>query len=191
MKKTLVPSAAKIVRFQATKGDLRRGLPICLMLLSLTLSAAAAAQAPGSAAVGDTVTWTVAPQTADDVKPGSRLALVLHGTVLDGWHVYALKQLPDGPTPLRVALDPNDVAVADGSPTGSPPTKVHDPSFNLDTQFYSHAFTVTAPVRVGKHLAAGRQAIPVNVRFQTCTDRICLPPKTVHLSAPITVRADG
>ncbi len=157
-----------------------------MALLSLALPVAAPAQT-----ADETVTWTLAAQSPDAVKPGSRVVLNLRGAVLDGWHVYALTQLPGGPTPLRVALDPNEVATADGAPSGSPSTKSHDPSFDLDTQYYSKTFTVTAPVRLGSHLAAGRQSIPVSVRYQTCTAQICHPPKTVHLSATVNVKADG
>jgi hypothetical protein len=182
---------AQTLRVQLARADLR-GVrrPIGLALLGLTLHGAASAQTADPAR-GDTVTWTLSSPGADAVKPGSRLALTLHGAVLDGWHVYSLKQLPEGPTPLRVTLDPSEVAAADGAPAGSAPSKTHDPAFDLDTQFYAHAFTVTVPVRIGSHLAAGRQLIPVSVRFQTCNGQICQPPKTVRLSAPINVRADG
>ncbi len=137
-------------------------------------------------AAHETVSWTVAAP-AQAVKPGSRATLTLKGAVEEGWHVYALKQLPNGPTPLRVTLDQNAVASANGAPAGSPATKIHDQGFNLDTQFYSHAFTVTLPVRVSAHPAAGTQSIPVSVRFQTCNDRVCQPPKTVHLTAAISI----
>jgi len=159
------------------------------------LQGAAQAQTPDWASANpgrrETVTWTVVPQASDNVKPGARLALTLRGEVSAGWHVYGFRQLPTGPTPLVVKLDPNDVATAAGAPVGSPPVKVHDPSFDLETQYYSQAFTVIVPVRVGPHLAAGRQLIPVSVRYQTCDGQICQPPKTVQLSAAITVRADG
>ncbi len=159
-------------------------------LVGLSLPGAALAQASNDAARGDTVSWTVSAP-ADAVRPGGRLTLTLHGTVLDGWHVYALKQAPLGPTPLRVALDTNDVATADGATAGSPPIKIHDPAFDLETQFYAKPFTVTVPVRLGKHLAAGQQQIPVSVQFQTCNGRVCQPPKTVHLSAAINLPTGG
>jgi hypothetical protein len=178
-----------------TLTHLRALRPVGLALLGLSLQGAASAQTPdqgfGNPTGRETVSWTVSTPAAGAVKPGSRLALTLHGAVQDGWHVYALKQLPDGPTPLRVALDPTDVAMANGAPTGSPTTKLHDPAFDLDTEFYTRDFTVTVPVRVGSHLAAGRQLIPVSVRFQTCNGGICQPPKTVRLSAAVNVRAGG
>jgi len=152
------------------------------------LSLPALAQAPDDVARGETVTWTASVGPDGNFKQGGHLTLTLRGKVLEGWHVYALKQLPEGPTPLRVTVDANDVATADGPPAGSPATKVHDPAFNLDTQFYSRDFTLTVPVRLGSHPIIGQQAIPVSVRFQTCNGRVCQPPKAVHLSAPIGVQ---
>ena len=165
-----------------------RGLPILVagMLLG-PATYGVAAQTPDPAAA-ETVSWSASAHP-DQVKPAGMLTLTLKAQVLDGWHVYALKQLPGGPTPLRITVDPNNIAAASGEPAGSPPLKIHDRSFDLDTQLYSHAFTVTVPVLVGSRPGVGRQLIPVSVRFQTCNDRICQPPKTVRLSAPITVLA--
>jgi cytochrome c biogenesis DsbD-like protein len=147
----------------------------------------AAAVLPGTALAQDvpaaTVSWTIAPQ--DVARPG-RAALTLRGSVVPGWHVYALKQAPEGPTPLLISVAANDVAKPDGAPAGSTPTKIHDPAFNLETQFYSGAFTVTVPVRFKPH-AGGQQVIPVDVRFQTCNGKVCEPPKTVRLTAPVTL----
>jgi DsbC/DsbD-like thiol-disulfide interchange protein len=152
----------------------------------LGLAAPALAQNADPAAA-QTVNWTVTASPAEAVKQGGRVTLTLRGEIADGWHVYALKQLPNGPTPLRVTLDQNAVAVASGAPAGSPATRIHDPGFDLDTQYYSHAFSVTLPLQLAAHAAGGPQQIPVSVRFQTCNDRICQPPKTVHLSAAVSV----
>ena len=158
--------------------------------LALTAAASGAAFAQSFLGSSDTVAWT-ASAAAPSLKPGAKVKITLRGTVQSGWHVYGLQQLPDGPTPLRVTLDASDVASADGAPTGSPATKLQDPSFNLETQFYEHDFTVTAPARIGAHAAAGAQAIPLSIRFQTCNGHICQPPKTVKLSAPLTIGANG
>jgi hypothetical protein len=161
---------------------------VLLTLVSASLHGVAHAQAP-STARPETVSWTVQPQTA--LKPGSRVALTLKGEVLAGWHVYSLKQLPDGPTPLSVTLDANSVAKADGAATGSPPQKIRDAAFGLDTQFYADTFSLTVPVRLKPNLKPGQQQIPISVRFQTCNGSVCQPPKTVHLSASVTLQAGG
>ena len=144
--------------------------------------------APAQTLSGDTVAWTVSTP-ARAVKPGERLTVTLHGAVLNGWHVYGLKQLPEGPTPLSVTVDPNGVAKPAGAATGSTPEKVLDPGFGVVTPFYDHDFPITVPVQITSRLAGGQQTIPVSVRFQTCDGRTCKPPKTVTLSAPVSVHA--
>lgn len=157
-----------------------------LAALVATGATPALAQPPA----GDTVTWT-ASAAAESVKPGGRAVVTLHGVVRPGWHVYGFDQKPTGPTPLKVALDPSEVATTDGAPKGSPPVLQRDAAFGFDTQFYAADFTVTAPLRIGAHAPAGRQQILLSVRFQTCNGTICHPPKTVRLSAPVTVRGEG
>lgn len=135
----------------------------------------------------ETVTWSVAP--AQSAKPGAKVALVLQGKVQNGWHVYSLQQKADGPTPLLVGLASNDIAKADGKVTESAPEKVRDAAFGFDTAFFAKPFTITVPVRLKPGAKAGAQTIPLNVRFQTCSGGTCQPPKTVHLSAAVTVGA--
>ena len=96
--------------------------------------------------------------------------------------------MPNGPTSLRISVDANTVAAANGAATASPATKVHDAAFNLDTPLYSKTFTAIVPVKIAAHTGAGKQSIPISVRFQTCNGAICQPPKTVHLSASVTIQ---
>jgi hypothetical protein len=153
-----------------------------LILSSFALGTALAQESNVPAQI---VSWTVQPQ---DIAAPDRAALTLHGSVVHGWHVYSLKQAPEGPTPLVISLVANDIATANGAPTGSAPVKFHDPAFNLETQFYSNDFALTVPVRF-KPRVGGAQAVPVDVRFQTCNGRICEPPKTVHLFVPVNLPA--
>ena len=154
------------------------------VLLLLSLNGAAVAQTPDDPARADTVSWTVSP--LDSAKKTGHATLTLHGAVAAGWHVYSLKQLPEGPTPLVASVAANDVVASDGAATGSAPTKFHDPAFGLETQFYTGQFTLTLPVRL-KAQGSASQTIPVDVRFQTCNGRVCQPPKTVHLSAAVNL----
>ncbi|WP_293380820.1 protein-disulfide reductase DsbD domain-containing protein [Phenylobacterium sp.] len=161
------------------------------LILASVAGAAVAQPGAGPGAGGDTVTWTAAPAGGEGVKPGALTAVTLQAVVRPGWHVYGLDQTPTGPTPLRVNIEASAVAKADAAPRGSPPIKEHSRAFDTDTEFYASAFTVTAPVRIAPHAAAGRQQIPVSVQFQTCNGDICQPPKTVRLSVPVTIRAQG
>ncbi|WP_158791966.1 protein-disulfide reductase DsbD domain-containing protein [Granulicella sp. L60] len=133
------------------------------------------------------VQWSSAASPKGPLKPGNKIAIELSAEIQDGWHVYGFTQVAEGPTPLRVSLDENGTAQAVGPATGSAPVKKHDASFNLDTEGYSHLFSIHLPVQVKQQASKGDQSIPVSVRFQACNDRICLPPRTVHLTVPVEV----
>jgi DsbC/DsbD-like thiol-disulfide interchange protein len=133
------------------------------------------------------VQWAAALSSTAAIRGGDAATLELSGTIKDGWHVYALAQPAGGPTALRVTVDDNQVALATGVPSGTPPQKRHDASFGLETRFYTHAFTIKVPVRLKQQPGTGHQAIPVSVRFQSCSDRECQPPTTVHLVVPVDV----
>ncbi|WP_068093106.1 protein-disulfide reductase DsbD domain-containing protein [Novosphingobium rosa] len=156
-------------------------------MMALSLPGAAPAQPGGN----PTVSWTLAPASKAPLHPGDKVRLVLQGVVREGWHVYAFKQKENGPTPLKVTLDQGPVALPDGPASGSAPIVAHDPAFNLDTPYYTHSFAITVPVRLKPHAAAGRQQLPVTVRFQTCNGATCEPPKTLHLTAAVDVAARG
>ena len=152
----------------------------------LGVSATAVAQTPA-----DNVRWTIAVVSGRTaIKAGSDVTLDINGSIDDGWHVYGLKQLPGGPTSLRLILEANDTATAAGDPTESPPQTLHDSRFGLDTQFHTGTVTLHLPVHVTP-AAAGNRTIPVGVRFQLCSEGECKPPRTVHLAAPIEVAPDA
>jgi len=132
----------------------------------------------------DTVQWVASVISTEPVNRGGNATLEVSAEVKEGWHVYAVTQPRGGPTALRITLDKNAVAQAAGAPSGTVPERRHDPSFDLETDFYAHAFSLRVPVHVNQFTGDG-QTIPVSVRFQACSDRECLPPKTIHLSVPM------
>jgi hypothetical protein len=169
----------------AAAGVARAAL-VCLGAGSALLGAVAVAQSSL-----ETVHWTASLESTGAIRQGGEAIVTLSAAVEEGWHVYSFKQLQGGPIPLRVTLETNEVATADGAPSGTEPEKMHDPRFGLDTQLYSHAFTLHLPVRWASPLTAGQHVIPVSVRFQTCSDRECQPPRTIRLSVPVDVAGDG
>lgn len=153
-----------------------------VLFIGLGMAGIGSAQAPPNG----TVQWT-----ATLAATGNATNLELSGAIEDGWHVYALTQPPGGPTALRVTVDDNEIAQAVGTPSGTSPQKRRDPSFGLETRFYTHSFTIRLPVQLKQPAAAGNQLIPVSVRFQTCSDRECQPPTTIHLSVPVNPTSQG
>jgi DsbC/DsbD-like thiol-disulfide interchange protein len=136
------------------------------------------------------VTWSVSASGGPTARTGNHITLDLAAHLEEGCHVYGLNQVDGGPTPLRITVDANGVAQTAGTPSGTPPTKKHDSSFDLDTEVFVNPFTLHIPVQLKPHTATGTQDIALNIRFQACNDHVCLPPRTVHLTVPVQVPPD-
>ena len=161
----------------------------CAGVACIALAGSTVVQAQGVRAAdgGDAVTWTLDP-VAVAGKSGHAVVNV-RGTIRDGWHVYALKQAETGPTPLVVSVEQNAAATAAGAPVGSKPVVANDPAFGFVTPYYVRSLNVAVPVRLRPNLTPGQHAIPISVRYQSCDGRICVPPKTVHLTVQIAIPA--
>ena len=111
----------------------------------------------------------------------SSASVALTATIQDGWHVYALSQPAGGPTPLKISI-PSGAPFAIQAPIAEAKvTRRQDPSFNMETVFYVTAVNLT--VNVKKDNTTAVDSLPVDVRFQACNDRLCLPPYTAHMTA--------
>lgn len=137
----------------------------------------------------DPVQWSVDDDSSHPVHRGTTSALRVHAHIKEGWHVYASSQLEGGPTPLKASLEENTIASLSGKIDGSEPLKLLDTSFDLETTVYKTDFSLNIPVRLENDAPSGVSAIPVSIRYQSCSDRTCMPPKTIHLRVPVSVLA--
>ena len=158
---------------------------LCLVaaLAGPGLSSVLRAQAPP-----EPVTWSVATYPAGGVvRPGGRLTLVVTATIDEGWHVYGTEELPGGPRPLRVTLSPGQPYAASGlqAPDAA---RDFDSAFGQVITFYDKSTSFRLPVTVPAKAAPGKRTIAIEVAYQACDGRICLPSRTARLSAPIDIK---
>ena len=108
-------------------------------------------------------------------------SVALTATIQDGWHVYALSQPPGGPTALKISI-PAGAPFALQTPVAETKVTRHeDPSFKMEAVYYLDAVNLILAVK--KEGTPATDSVPVDVRFQACNDRLCLPPYTAHLTA--------
>ena len=125
--------------------------------------------------------WKLESDTkAQSVKGGQEFEAKLKAEVEPGWHLYSLKQPENGPIATTVKLpDQTDFAITSDVTTPKPITE-YDPNFEIDTSYFKDSAEFTVPLKATKESAASD--LEVDVRFQLCNDRLCLPPKTVRVS---------
>lgn len=107
---------------------------------------------------------------------------ILKATIEPGWHVYSITQPPGGPNAAVISVPTGQAFQQNGAITGTQPRSAFDPNFQMKTEFYEHAVNLTVPLQSTD--TTKQQGVRVDVRFQACNDRLCLPPKTVQLDLP-------
>lgn len=137
------------------------------------------------------VRWVVGKVT--QTARGDTQFVQLAAQIEPGWHVYSLTQQPDGPFPLRVS---------DGKPStgsqgwavaaavkGPVPERQPTSAFGIPVEWYSGSPQFSVPlVRQGVSAHGVSTSAVLRVRYQACSDTLCLPPKTVELSTRLAAR---
>jgi thiol:disulfide interchange protein len=136
-------------------------------------------------AAEDPVQWTLAFD-AKAAPPGSHVLAKFTGTIQPHWHVYSITTPPGGPNPTTAKIADNP-AVAGFKLYQPKPERKLDPSFGIDTETFSGQYEVLFDVELKKNAAAGPADIIANVRYQSCNDSICLPPKRKSATASIAI----
>ncbi len=132
------------------------------------------------------VTWSLRldPPAA---RPGSKILARLDAKLEAGWHLYSLTTPPGGPNPTTIRLADNP-AVARFRVLQPPPKRAFDTNFNLDTETYEGEAAFLIEVELKKDATAAPTELTAEVRYQSCNDRLCLPP--VKRSAAATLSID-
>jgi thiol:disulfide interchange protein DsbD len=138
---------------------------------------AAFAQAPNQ------VKWSLTLEPAS-AAPGSKVLAHLEGAIDAGWHVYSMTTAAAIPTTIKVA--PN-AAVEKFRVFQAPPKKAFDQNFNLETETYEGAARFVIELQLKPDAAAGPSEVSAEVRYQTCNDRLCIPPVRRTASASLTI----
>lgn len=124
---------------------------------------------------------------AGAVAPGGRITATVRARIEPGWRLYALTQPVGGPQPTRISLPDGQPFILGGPISAPTPVRKHDPNFELETSHYESAVAFGLPVQVGAGTAPGPATLDVEVRYQACTDDICLRPRTVRVTREVTV----
>lgn len=155
--------------------------------LFLALIGAAAAQNPSPAH------WTLTPSAAR-VAPGSDLLLELKLDLDAPWHMYSVTTPKPGPeggptqTTIRLADTP---AVASWGLYFPAVQRRFDPNFQIETETYEGSLKFYLRLHLTPGTPAGQTELAARMRYQLCTDKQCLPPKTVTAATTISVDASA
>ncbi len=114
------------------------------------------------------------------LKAGQEFELTLRAEIDTNWKLYALEQPSGGPIATTVKPAEGSKFESNGNVTSGEPITKFDPNFKIDTKFFVEKAEFRVPLRATGSFDGDDAA--VDVRFQVCDDKICLPPKTLRVS---------
>jgi len=127
------------------------------------------------------------PAGTHSLQPGQKLNLAVTADIDSGWHVYAFPQPPGSPVIATEVTVPDGQALALSGEIKPPPAKSQmDPTVGKETTIYENSVAFDLPLKVARK-AQGKQNLEVDVRYQACNNRMCLPPRTDKLTLPVDI----
>src|SRR3954471_2849504 len=106
-------------------------------------------------------------------RSGDDLRGTVTATIAKGWHINSVKPLDDFVIPSELKFDP---ATAELVRADFPPHELKDFTFSGGKKLAVYEGTIAIPFQA--KLKNGATAIKATLRFQSCNDSVCLPPKT-------------
>src|SRR5436305_22763 len=147
------------------------------------LTALAASPLAVSGQEPDPIKWSIKSTASTSDK--KTFAVELTARIDNGWHLYSTEKVEGGPSPTRIALSPGQKFELAGEIDSPAPRSAYDPNFQVATEFYEGIVPFTIPIKsITPSEAADK--VHVQVRYQTCTPTICLPPKLIELETTVT-----
>lgn len=160
---------------------------LCLLLVVTTMAATIGQDTQDK---HDPVQWSLKTDVAArPVKPGEKFTAQIVAEIQSGWHLYSMTEVSLGPKPTRIILVAEQPFEIVGDLDAPAPLTAFDQNFGAELEYYEQAVTFTLPLRVAAKAAAGKQKLTMQVRYQSCNDTLCLPPKLIRLDTEIEIRS--
>ena len=138
---------------------------------------------------GREVVSTAAYASFEPVARSSSFQLAVVLKIRPGFHVNAREKSAD----YLIATDLHAAELPAGFRAGEvsyPKGELHNFTFSkIPLNIYQDKAILRMPVTVLSNVALGAQSIPLKLRYQACSNEICLPPVTVDVYAPISIAA--
>jgi thiol:disulfide interchange protein DsbD len=166
--------------FRSISLSLRLAVVFLIALGPLAVSLAPAS-AQSEEKIKNPVAWSLKVVNAT-VTDGKMIAEIT-AKIEDGWHLYSLTPITNGPRPTRISLPADQVFELAGEIEAPDPFVSVDPNFGVEVEYYEESVTFKLPLK--RRAGQSGAKLLLEARYQTCTNQLCLPPKTVKLEADV------
>lgn len=160
-----------------------------LLLTSLLLTGLLVSAFSNAGEQENPIKWSLALEPAKQAfKAGDQFTAQLTAQIEEGWHLYSLEEVPNGPRPTRITLAAEQPFELSGDIEQPVPIIKHDENFGVETQYFEESATFRLPVKITAAANPGTTNLVVQTRYQVCNERLCLPPKIVKVEVPVELK---
>jgi Disulphide bond corrector protein DsbC len=131
------------------------------------------------------VSWSLQAQR-EVVAPGATVVLRLHAQIEDGYHLYSFTTPAGGPIRTTASLQSNS-AIGMFRVYQPAPDRHRDPNLNVPVETFHRGVDFLLRATIANDAAAGDRIMTARVRYQACSNEICLAPAIRVVSATIRV----
>lgn len=137
------------------------------------------------AQIPDPVKFTLS-EAPDSVLAGEVFEIKIDASIEGNWHLYSILNDEDaGPFPTEFSAKSTNFVIV-GQAKESDADIEYDPNFEAELGWHSNFAEFTIPVTI-KTTESGKQNLDIEVYYQVCDDKVCLPPTTKSIVAGVTV----
>lgn len=117
---------------------------------------------------------------AETAKPGQTVELKLDLEIGSEWHMFSDKPEVSGVTATQLIIDPSEGFTVDKI-VYPKPTPVYSDVFDKDLNFYVDQVTISVFLKLSAK-ASGEIPVKGLLKFQACSNTLCLPPAKLPVS---------
>ena len=167
--------------------------PICVIALMVVLQLLSGARAAGQAGGAHSTPAKIAAEVKlsdDGVHPGTVCRAMVIVTVQDGWHINAAGASDNNL--LSTAVDVEKVQGLDSIVLRYPPGVERRFEFaDTPLDVYEGSVNIIVELRLASTLEPGTYEVPAVIRYQACSEKMCLAPASIRIRIPVHVVAAG
>ncbi len=135
--------------------------------------------------LGQNNVLTVAPPEKVTAKIGAPAQLKVSLELRAGYHCNSNKPADEYLIPLKLTWAPGPL---EGPEVIYPAPQMEKYSFSENPlSVYTGSFNLVTKFKVAASATPGQVTATGKLRYQACTDRMCLPPKTLDVTIPIDI----
>lgn len=125
------------------------------------------------------------------VTAGGTVELKIEATIDGIWHLYSATQPPGGPNPTRFSVISGEPFQIHGTIRQTKPTILFDENFGIPTEFFSKRADFWIPLQAAAAAKPGQYDVRLQVIYQVCDDKVCLPPTRVPIPVRLSIGGAG